>query len=139
MLNRRIFRFTSWLVAIMGVLAVAFFILAIPFDDTATSEFFINLMAGMICAGFPIAMVMAITGLASRNLDKEKGAYVADFVDDDERLDNIMDKLSNDEKEYIQSLISAKRMGIADDGELTALDDLLNNDYDDNQRFNLTQ
>lgn len=136
MLSRRIFRFTSWLVALMGVLAVVFFILAIPFDETATSELFINLMAAMICSGFPIAMVMAITGLASRNVDKQKREYITDFVDEDERLENIMRKLSTDEKQYIQSLIAAKRMGIADDGELTTLNDLLD---DDDKRFNLTQ
>ena len=138
MRSRRIFRFTSWLVAIMGVLATIFFLLGAFNNVPATSDMWMSIMASMICAGFPIAMVMAISGIASRTVDKDKMPYVNNIVSEDERLDNILNKLSDEEQDYIEGLIASKRMGIADDGELTSLDDLLD-DEDDYPRMNLTQ
>jgi Zn-dependent protease with chaperone function len=66
----------------------------------------------------PAALICALSGLLLRYSRKSSAAA-------ETRLARIMQRLSPDEREYLQQELDERLAGIGDDGELLSLDELL--------------
>lgn len=129
---QRLYRFSAVFTMILFIACLATFGIQTAFT-TEGSVLYENLstLAGLII--FAIGGSFALTALTGFVLartgqgeqKKKKHGEAVEMLDEDARLDHIMNQLSLEERDYLERLLEAKRLGVADDGELTSLDDLM--------------
>jgi hypothetical protein len=81
---------------------------------------------------------MFISWLASRGerqAEKHKNDASLNFDADPLRLQSIMHQLSPADQTYLKQYLTARKLGVSDDGELMSLNDLLAEDDDQQSLF----
>lgn len=100
-------------------------------------SFLYNPMLGMFATMFCVSplptLIAIITGIGSlvenfSGQGKRKRDYTDFGFNDDYRMQEIMSHLSPEEQDYLQERLHNSRLGISDDGEITSLDDLFQED-----------
>jgi hypothetical protein len=121
-------------------LAIAYFfglVAAILLQRTEMADFGVSLGTAIICTAPILLLFMIITGIGTlrerrdQSEEKRKRDWSADFYSDDEqRLRQILDRLSADDRAFVESKLAGRSYRLNEDGEIVSLGELL----DDQQR-----
>lgn len=92
-----------------------------------------------ICTAPLVALLATITGIGTlierfTNQDsgeKQKREFSGNFQADSPELQRILNRLSASDREYLEDYLAARRLGLADDGEMMSLEDLIHDADDD--------
>jgi hypothetical protein len=134
---KRIFRWSAIFFAVSFVgCTLAFSFVVGTGEETALNNLALGGTTFFLFLMIPLFLSTLISGGAltfqrwrggNRAEDKAKRKYNTSLYDlsENERLDRIMARLSLEEREYLEDLLVAREMGLTDDGELTSLDDVL--------------
>lgn len=134
---KRIFQWSAGLFALSFVgCAMAFSVGVGVGEEAAIYNLALGWTTFFLLLMIPLFLSLAISGgmlsLRRRREAQQGGAkakrkYDTSLYDlsENERLDRIMARLSLEERDYLEELLVAREMGLTDDGELTSLDDVL--------------
>jgi hypothetical protein len=110
---------------------------SILYQDSAVVQFATSFAVAIICTAPILLLFMIITGIGTlrerrdQSEEKRKRDWSADFYSDDEqRLRQILDRLSADDRAFVESKLAGRSYRLNEDGEIVSLGELL----DDQQR-----
>lgn len=83
-----------------------------------------NLFVFLFCLTVFTGFIALIKTASQRNRKSKKHYLPLRVQQDDARLGRILASLAPDDRDYLLSLLEAKRLGLINDGELTSIDDL---------------
>jgi hypothetical protein len=128
--NRSLWLSGGYLVSYLLGLFISIF-LGVSFQESVIADMASGLAAAILCTTPHVLLFMLITGIGTlrenRNEpEKRKRDMASEFyTSDEERLQRILNRLSADDREFLEAQLAGRNLGLHDDGEIVSLTDLL--------------
>ncbi len=125
--------------AMMIISAFLFAVGVVTPESSAIYNAALGAVVFMMCSSPLVMLVAIVSGIATlvnqgQGKAKRKREFTDFGFDNDQRLEDIMQRLSPEQQIYLENKLRNNRLGVnTDDGELMSLDDLLD-DFDSKEK-----
>jgi hypothetical protein len=123
---KRVFRWTLYGFAIYFILAfIAMFLGVAMGEGSSLYNVSIGLIAAVMCTLPFLVLTSIVTGIGSlmqRNHEGKQKRGLMPYMDyDDAHLERIMNRLSPQDRTYLERRLADREVGLSDDGEIVSL------------------
>jgi hypothetical protein len=132
---RRMYQWSSRVLLALIVLFILGMAISVGFpEETLIHNLSVVVGVFGMCMSPFIALIALITGIGTLvegrvgTSSKRKNDYLADLDAHPDRLQRILRQLSPEDRDYLQQQLAVRKLGVAGDGELMSLDELLADD-----------
>lgn len=134
--------FKNSLMTLGAMVLISAFLFAIGVVTPESSPLYdlaLGSLVFMFCSSPLVILLAIVSGIATlvnrgKGDEKQKREFTDFGFDDDSRLEEIMQRLSPEQQDYLENRLRNSRLGVSsDDGELMSLNDLLD-DFDSKEK-----
>ena len=141
---RRIYRWSTYiLLAFIPVFFAGAFMASAFAKGTMGYDIASGLLGAVVCTTPLVGLTALVAGVGNWRerragaSAKRKNDFIAEFEENPARLQDILRRLSPEDRAYLQQHLAASKLGVSDDGELMSLDELIARDNEEESHNSL--